>query len=137
MVSLYTSALADTASKTAVTHEGGQAFALDPWARLRRFLVLGSEGGTFYVGARELTAENAAAVERCLELDGPRVVAEIVGVGEAGRAPKQEPVLFALALAAASADEATRRAALAALPRVARTGTHLFHFAAYVQSLRG
>ena len=137
MVALYASALADTRTKQTLTHEGGHAFALDPWARLRRWLILGSDGGTFYVGPRELTAENAAAAERCLELDGERVVAEIVAISEAGRAPKPEPALFALALAAASADEATRRAALAALPRVARTGTHLFHFATYVQALRG
>ena len=137
MVALFKSVLADVKMRQTITHEGGLAFALDPWTRLRRFLVLGSEGGTFYVGARELTRENAAAVERCLEADGPRVVAEIVAISEAGRAPKQEPALFALALATASADEATRRAALAALPRVARTGTHLFHFAGYVQSVRG
>ena len=137
MVTLYRAALTRIRTKETLTHEGGRAFALDPWARLRRWLILGSDGGTFYVGPRELTAENAAAVERCLELDGERVVAEVVAVSEAGRAPKPEPALFALALAAASADEATRRAALAALPRVARTGTHLFHFATYVQALRG
>ena len=28
---------------------GGFAWAVDDWARLGRFLVLGSEGGTFYV----------------------------------------------------------------------------------------
>jgi 60 kDa SS-A/Ro ribonucleoprotein len=135
MVSLYQSAAADAQTKTVRTHEGGEAFAVDPWTRLRRFLVLGSDGGTFYVGPRELTRENAAAVERCLDLDGPRVVAEIVAVSEAGRAPKQEPALFALALA--SAHPAARAAALAALPRVARTGTHLFHFVAYAQAVRG
>jgi 60 kDa SS-A/Ro ribonucleoprotein len=120
-----------------VTHEGGRAFALDPWARLRRFLVLGSEGGTFYVGERELTAENLAAVRACLELDGARVVEEIVAVSEAGRAPKQDPALAALAMATTHPDLAVRRAAYAALPRVARTGTHLFRFAAYAQATRG
>src|SRR5690606_2877479 len=34
---------------------GGFAWQLDDWARLDRFLVLGSEGGTYYVGERELT----------------------------------------------------------------------------------
>ena len=38
---------------------GGHAWQLDDWARLDRFLVLGSEGGTYYVGERELTIENA------------------------------------------------------------------------------
>ena len=34
-------------------------------------------------------------------------------------------------------DTATRRAALAALPQVARTGTHLFQFAGFVEGFRG
>ena len=38
---------------------GGFAWAVDRWTRLDRFLILGSEGGTFYVGERELTRENA------------------------------------------------------------------------------
>ncbi|MDP9354178.1 MAG: TROVE domain-containing protein [Chloroflexota bacterium] len=137
MVTLYTAALEAARAKETTTHEGGRAFALDPWTRLTRLLVLGSAGGTFYVGARELTREHAEIVERCLEMEGARVVAEIVAISEAGRAPKHEPVLFALALATASEDLETRRAALAALPRVARTGTHLFHFARYVQAVRG
>lgn len=116
---------------------GGHAFAVGDWARLDRFLVLGSEGGSYYASPRALTAANAAAVQRCIAQDGARAVAAIVAVSEGGRAPKQDPAIFALALAAASADLATRRAALAALPRVCRTGTHLFRFAASVEAMRG
>ena len=54
-----------------------------------------------------------------------------------GRAPKNDPALYALALAAGAGDTATRQAALAALPQVARTGTHLFQFAAFVEGFRG
>jgi 60 kDa SS-A/Ro ribonucleoprotein len=116
---------------------GGFAWALDPWSRLDRFLVLGTEGGTYYVGERELTVENAAAVAECIAQDGPRVVRRIVEVSAGGRAPKNDPALFALAMAAGTGDEATRAAALAALPRVARTGTHLFHWLRYVGAFRG
>jgi 60 kDa SS-A/Ro ribonucleoprotein len=117
---------------------GGFAWAVDDWTRLQRFLVLGSEGGSYYATQRALTLENAAAVARCLQADGPRVVRTIVEISEAGRAPKTDPVIFALALAATErADAVTRRQALAALPRVCRTGTHLFHFAAYVDGMRG
>ena len=49
---------------------GGFAWELDDWARLDRFLVLGSEGGTYYVGERKLTRENAAVVARCIAADG-------------------------------------------------------------------
>src|SRR6187551_3338440 len=74
---------------------GGFVWTVDDWARLRRFLVLGSEGGSYYAREWKLTRENAAAVERCLAADGARTVAEIVAVSEAGRAPKNDPAVFA------------------------------------------
>jgi len=116
---------------------GGFAWAVDDWARLRRFLILGSEGGSYYAGEWKLTRENAEAVERCLAADGPRAVGEIAAVSDAGRAPKNDPAVFALAMAAGAGDEATRKAALEALPRVCRTSTHLFQFATFVEGFRG
>src|SRR5919199_4409390 len=95
---------------------GGFAWASDDWARLRRFLILGSEGGSYYAGEWKLTRENAEAVERCLAVDGARTVAEVVAVSDAGRAPKNDPAIFALAIAAGARDEQTRKAAFEALP---------------------
>ena len=40
-------------------------------------------------------------------------------------------------MAAGLGDEPTRKAALDALPQVARTGTHLFQFATFVEGFRG
>lgn len=116
---------------------GGYFYAVDDWARLDRFLLLGTEDGTYYVGPLRLTRDNAAAAMRCIAADGPRAVRRIVEVSEAGRAPKNDPALFALALAAASDDAATRREALDALPCVARAGAHVLAFAANVSALRG
>lgn len=116
---------------------GGFGWAVDDWTRLDRFLVLGSEGGSYYANERTLTRENAEAVERCLIGDGARLVARIRVVSEAGRAPKNEPAIFALAMAAKLGDFTTRRLALAALPAVCRTGTQLMHFASYVQAFGG
>lgn len=107
---------------------GGFTWKVDDWTRLDRFLVLGAESGTFYIGERKLTIENAEAVVRCITADGLRTVARIVEVSKAGRAPKNDPAIFALALAASKGAEATRRAAFAAIPEVCRIGTHLFHF---------
>ena len=116
---------------------GGHAWAVDVWTRLRRFLVLGSEGGSYYASEWALTRENAKAVEDAVHTDGVRAVAEIVTVSREGRAPKNDPALYALALAAGVGDDETRKAALTALPQVARTGTHLFQFAAFVDGFRG
>jgi 60 kDa SS-A/Ro ribonucleoprotein len=116
---------------------GGYAWPVDHWTRLDRFLVLGTEGGTFHVGERTLTAESAQTVVACLAEDGARVVQRAVEISESGRAPKNDPALFVLAMAAGLGDDATRAAALAVLDRVARTGTHLFHFLQYVKAFRG
>jgi 60 kDa SS-A/Ro ribonucleoprotein len=116
---------------------GGFGWAVDDWVRLDRFLVLGVEGGSYYSSERALTRENAKAVERCIAADGARVVRRIVEISDAGRAPKNDPAIFALAMAAKLGDLATRRAALAALPKVCRIGTHLMHFAESVEAFGG
>jgi 60 kDa SS-A/Ro ribonucleoprotein len=124
-------------ANTVPNSAGGYAFAVDDWTRLDRFLILGSEGGSYYAGERVLTRDNAQAMLRAIQADGVRAVTRIVEISVSGRAPKNDPALFALALAASADDLSTRRAALAALPKVARTGTHLFQFAELVQGSRG
>lgn len=116
---------------------GGYTWPVDDWTRLDRFLILGSEGGSYYASEESLTLKNAEAVRRCILADGERAVRRIVELSVGGRAPKNDPAVFALAVAAASGDDRTRAAALAALPQVCRIGTHLFHFSAYVDGMRG
>src|SRR5579884_4132546 len=116
-------------SSQVANSSGGFSFAVDDWVRLDRFLVLGTEGGSYYATERELTIDNAQAVQRCIHADGLRTVNRIVEISEAGRASTNDPAIFALAMAASLGSAATKAAALAALPRVCRTGTHLFQFA--------
>jgi 60 kDa SS-A/Ro ribonucleoprotein len=116
---------------------GGYAYPVDMWKRLDRFLILGSEGGSYYASEKKLTLENGKSIAACLKEDGVRVVKRIVEISDSGRAPKNDPALMALALAAGTGDNYTRSAALEALPKVARIGTHLFHFVDYVTEFRG
>ena len=122
---------------------GGFVFKLDKWKRLRRFLILGSEGGTYYIGEKELTKENAAVVIECLNDDSDKTVLEITFVSDQGLAPKNEPAIFALALCASALENNgtpwvyARGVALRHLKNVCRTPTHLFQFAHYVSALRG
>lgn len=116
---------------------GGFTFTVDSATRLRRFLTLGVDGGTYYVGAADLAKDNATVVLDAARTDTAALVAEIVAVSTAGRAPKQNPALFALAAACSLGDDDGRKVALDALPLVARTGTHLFLFARYVEQFRG
>lgn len=116
---------------------GGYSWAVDHWIQLDRFLVLGSENGSYYASQTKLTHENVQSAWTCIGEDGPRTVQRVVEISQAGRAPKNDPALLVLAMAAGLGDTATRKAALAALPLVARTGTHLFHFLNFVQEFRG
>jgi 60 kDa SS-A/Ro ribonucleoprotein len=116
---------------------GGYVFGITDEAKLHRFLTMGTDGGTYYTSERELTKANAEVVLRAAASAPLTLVRAIVEVSTAGRAPKANPAIFALAIAASHADEAGRKAALAALPQVCRTGTHLFLFLKYVGQFRG
>jgi 60 kDa SS-A/Ro ribonucleoprotein len=116
---------------------GGFVFKLDEWKQLERFLILGTEGGTFYVSEKKLTADNANKVLLLLKKDGVKVVDKTVEILKSGRAPKPDVAIFVLALAASKGDDATRKAALAAVPSALKTGTHLLKFVDTVNGLRG
>jgi len=123
--------------KMAKNNAGGWSFEVDNWVRLQRFIVLGSSEGSYYVAERPLTIDNAKSVLKCIEEDGLRVVREVIEVSTKGRAPKQDPAIFVLALAAAKGNAETRAAAYEAMPYVCRTGTTLFKFVANSNALRG
>lgn len=116
---------------------GGFAWEVDKWTRLQRFLILGVQGGTYYASEKSLTVENATCLMDLVAEDGLRVVRTIVEVSDAGRAPKNEPAIFALALCAKKGNQETQTAAYAALPKVCRIGTHLFQFASAVEAFGG
>jgi 60 kDa SS-A/Ro ribonucleoprotein len=116
---------------------GGFVYSLDCWKRLNRFLILGSEGGTYYAGERDVTIQNTQVLHECATEDCTRTINTIVEVSESGRAPKNDPAILALAVLASSADPRARYEALNALPRVCRIGTHLFQFIAACKELRG
>lgn len=117
------------------TSDGAYAFKADDWTRLSRFLVLGADKPTYYAGAAKLTRDNAQVIEKLIVDHTKRVVDTIVGISQAGRAPSNDPALFALAMVCALGTCARRRIALDALLEVARIPTHLFHFVSYAESL--
>jgi 60 kDa SS-A/Ro ribonucleoprotein len=118
-------------------YAGGFAYRLEPRQQLDRFLILGTEGGTYYVSERRLTLDNAKAVLELLGREPEYVVERTAEISEQGRAYKNDPALFVLALAVASGHAETRALALRAMPCIIRTGTHLFTFVEYVTQLRG
>ena len=116
---------------------GGYSWEVDDWTRFDRFLILGAEGGTYYIGERDLVKQNHDALVRCIKADGVRAVNRIVEISDAGRAPKNDPAIFAMALVATHGNVEAKTLAFQNLSKVCRIGTHLFHFAEYVNALRG
>ena len=117
---------------------GGYVFPVDCWTRLHRFLILGHEGGGYYATEKKRTLETVDAIDQALSEDPRRAINCIVDVSIGGRAPKNDPAIFALAYVAGTAKNSwVRTLALSKLSSVCRIGTHLFDFCSAVQEFRG
>ena len=62
------------------------------------FLILGTDDGTYYAPEQALTRDNAQVIINLAATRGPELVNLIIDVSEVGRAAKQNPTLFALAI---------------------------------------
>jgi 60 kDa SS-A/Ro ribonucleoprotein len=123
------------------SHQGGETYKLKnlELTRLTRFLILGTETGSFYQSSKELTRENSTVAQKLLDNPetGPAAVAEIVRVSHEGLAEKQDATLFCLALATRSSNLATRQAAYQAIVPVCRTLSQLCTFLNFRFALGG
>lgn len=117
---------------------GGYTFKLKDMERVKRFLILGAETN-FYTPGAKLALENAEVIQRVASTDeGSRQLVDlIVEYSTQGRAPKQDPGLFALAIAASTGSTEARQYALSKLNAVARTGTTLIQFVNFSLQFRG
>lgn len=123
-------------SAQAANSAGGFSWRVDCWTRLDRFLILGNESGSYYANEKSMTLKNVDALDECAKADPVRTVKRIVEISDGGRAPKNDPAVFALAYLVGTKGPASAHA-LAALNQVCRIGTHLFQFAETVNGLRG
>jgi len=118
---------------------GGYVFRKDVWTRLADFLVLGTEGGTYYASEQKHTLRNVRSVAEAIRTDGVRAVrmATEYSCGRPPRVPKNHPCLYVVGVALVTGDVETRRAAADAVPRVARTVDHLAHLFGYAKGAGG
>jgi len=114
---------------------GGYGFKVSEWTQFNRFLIIGSTSGTFYVNKKDHFYSNYQNIIDCIKRDGERAVREIVNISDAGRAPKNDHAIFALALCIKHGDLNTRQAAYEAIPKVCRIGTHLFMLSSFLKKL--
>jgi len=115
---------------------GGFTFKVDEWDALMRFLILGTAGGTYYVSENKLTDQNIDNLIAVIKKDPKRVLETVVEVSDAGRAPKNDPAIFVLALLMVHAPAEYKKEIVKALPKVCRIGTHLFTWVHYVDTMR-
>jgi len=120
-----------------VNNAGGYVFEVAGEDRIKRFLTLGVQGGTYYVSEKKHAKIEAQFVLDFARDHGTRLVDLLLEISEAGRAPKQNPTLFALAAVFALGDTEAKVSARAVFNRIVRTGTMLFQFVAYAEQLRG
>jgi 60 kDa SS-A/Ro ribonucleoprotein len=114
---------------------GGFVFKVDDKSRLERFLILGTDKGTYYVNEPKLTAQNVKVVTDLIQKDERMVVDTTVDVSSSGRALKNSPAIFTMAkVMTEGKDKAYARAAV---QKVARTSTHLYEYGEYIQALGG
>jgi len=115
-------------AEMAKNNAGGYTFVMDKWGQFDRFLILGSEGGHYYASEKNVTLDNAKNVIACIKENGKRAVDRVIEISDQGRAFKNDPAIFVMALAAASENKEVAEHAFANLGKVCRIGTHLFSF---------
>lgn len=115
---------------------GGYTFTTAGLEQLRRFLIIGTEGGTFYAGERDLTKQNLDNIVAKIREDGMAVAQEVHNISVTGRAIRQNPTLLVWALCFKYGDLQTRSWVTERTPEVCRTGTMYFQFVNYLASMK-
>jgi len=117
---------------------GGYVFKLSDMDYVTRFLILGTEGNTYYVGSDKLTADACKTVINVLKsVEGWKAVTLAAEISDSGRAVKNSPAIFLLALAFTHGNFGTKQYAKKYFTKIIRTGSHLLEFASYLDDLRG
>ena len=98
---------------------GGYVFKIDPIKQLKRFLVLGSSDGTYYVSKEELTERNMENIIELIKLDGKKVIDTIMEFKD--RVPKLSPSLYTLALVLTYGDIETKKYGYSKISQLCKT----------------
>lgn len=116
---------------------GGFSWKTDSWIQLERFLILGSEGGTYYVGEKDLTKANITECLNALMVEPGRFIEVVVDISKSGRAVSNEPAVFLMALALIQGSPLAKTLVQLNINEVCRTGTDILHFVKYATNGRG
>lgn len=116
---------------------GGYVFAIDCFTQLKRYLILGSEGGTYYASEKKLTLDNFDTLKTCIKKDFDRTISLIEEVVINNLAPKPDPVIFAWCYIIKNGTlEQKQRASLLA-NKILSMSTKMFHAADAINDMGG
>lgn len=117
---------------------GGYVFKIEDEELLERFILIGSEGGTYYVNEQKLTVDNATSIISMIKNGrGMHVASVALDSLSTNSAPKPDPALFVLALVATYGDTPARSFVYDNLYKFARTFNQMVTFFANVKTLKG
>lgn len=116
---------------------GGYVFQVSDKSRLERFLILGTDVGTYYVSEEDLTKQNVDWLVSLIQKDSTLVLDTIADISKNGRALKNSAAIFVLALVLNYGSLSDKWIAAALAPEIARTGTMVFELAQYIENLGG
>lgn len=120
-----------------VNNTGGFVYQVDDKQRLERFLILGVDRGTYYVSEKDLAKENVSWLEGLISRS-PKLVLDVVSdVSTSGRAFRNGPAIFVLALLLNKAPADFKSEVVSAVPKIARTATMIYELADYIDKMGG
>lgn len=112
---------------------GGFTFTVDDKARLTRFLILGTDGGTYYQREHDITKGNLNFIQDVIARDEQLVIDTVREISTQGRAYRNSPAIYVTAALFAYGKIKPQ----SLVTQVCRTSTHLFEFAEYIELLGG
>ena len=116
---------------------GGYVFQVNDRSRLERFLILGTDGGTYYVSEKDLTKQNLTAIDDIIVRDPEMAMGVIRDVSTTGRAYQNTAAIYAAARVICSCGEALKPQARQLVNAVCRTSTHVFEFCGFIDNMGG
>lgn len=115
---------------------GGYVWEVSDIQKLKRFLILGTEGGTFYITERKLTKDNVKVVFKLIKEGRGQEVLDIIKEFSAeNKVKKLDYLLFVLAICARNDNLDVKRGAYNLLNNIVKIPTHLFMFIEYCKIL--
>lgn len=114
---------------------GGYGFKISQKQQLERFLLCGTESGTYYASSSKLTEDNAKSIVSLIKSNGNLVVSTLVNLKD--RVPKKDTIVFVLALVCTYGNQEVKNLAYKEISKICNTSTHLFMFVSQVNALRG